>query len=126
MGGHEDALLEDEASPITALNATECALLDRARHFRREVVAPLVAGERMGGTSLTEPGAGSDFPAIATTARKVEGGWLLDGENVWLTNAAFGEIILLYAQTDSAPETKGFALFPIDTNAPGFERLKIH
>ncbi len=80
----------------------------------------------MGGTSLAEPGAGSDFRAIATTARKVEGGWLLDGENAWLTNAAFAEITLLYAQTDSAPETKGFAVILIDTNAPGFERLKIH
>ncbi len=86
-------------------------------------LAPLVTGERIGGTSLTEPGAGSDFPAITTMARKVGGGWLLNGEKAWLTNAAFAETILLYAQTDAAPGPSGFAAFLIDSNAPGFERL---
>ncbi|HZB94144.1 MAG TPA: acyl-CoA dehydrogenase family protein [Stellaceae bacterium] len=89
-----------------------------ARHL-----APLIAGERRGATSLTEPGAGSDFPAITTTARKTAEGWVLNGEKAWLTNGATAETILVYAKTDAAPGTAGIAAFLIDTNAPGFERL---
>jgi alkylation response protein AidB-like acyl-CoA dehydrogenase len=86
-------------------------------------LAPLVAGERLGGTSLTEPGAGSDFPAIATMARKVAGGWVLDGEKAWLTNAATADTIIVYAKTDAAAGTDGIAAFLIDARLPGFERL---
>lgn len=86
-------------------------------------LAPLVAGERLGGTSLTEPHAGSDFPAITTRARKADGGWVLDGEKAWLTNAATAETIILYAKTDAATGTDGIAAFLIDANAAGFERV---
>ncbi len=86
-------------------------------------LAPLVAGERTGGTSLTEPGAGSDFPAITTLARKVAGGWVLDGEKAWLTNAATADTIIVYAKTDAAAGTDGIAAFLIDARLPGFERL---
>ncbi|MGO8920532.1 MAG: acyl-CoA dehydrogenase family protein [Stellaceae bacterium] len=86
-------------------------------------LAPLVAGERMGGTSLTEPGAGSDFPAITTLARKVAGGWVLDGEKAWLTNAATAEVMIVYAKTDAAAGTAGIAAFLIEAGATGFERL---
>ncbi|HUC67867.1 MAG TPA: acyl-CoA dehydrogenase family protein [Stellaceae bacterium] len=89
-----------------------------ARHL-----APLIAGERRGGTSLTEPGAGSDFPAITTTARKTETGWRLEGEKAWLTNGASAETIIVYAKTDAAPGTAGMAAFLIDATLPGFERL---
>jgi alkylation response protein AidB-like acyl-CoA dehydrogenase len=89
-----------------------------ARHL-----APLVAGERMGCTALTEPQAGSDFPAITTMARKSESGWIIDGEKAWITNAASAETILLYARTEAAPGNDGIAGFLIDANAPGFERL---
>ena len=86
-------------------------------------LAPLLSGEIVGGTSLTEPQAGSDFPAIATTARRVAGGWVLDGEKAWLTNAAVADVITVYARTDAAPGNDGIAAFLIDARQPGFERL---
>jgi alkylation response protein AidB-like acyl-CoA dehydrogenase len=102
--------------------AARIALQGSAAQIERHL-APLVAGERMGGTSLTEPGAGSDFPAITTLARKVPGGWVLDGEKAWLTNAAAAETIILYAKTAPEAGTDGIAAFVIDARAPGFERL---
>ena len=102
--------------------AARIALQGSAAQIARHL-APLVAGERLGGTSLTEPHAGSDFPAIATQARKADGGWVLDGEKAWLTNAANAETIILYAKTDAAAGTAGIAAFLIDASAPGFERL---
>lgn len=86
-------------------------------------LAPLLAGEMIGGTSLTEPHAGSDFPAITTTARRAGSGWVLDGEKAWLTNAAVADVIIVYAKTDAAPGSEGIACFLIDARAPGFERL---
>ena len=83
-------------------------------------VAPLMAGELVGGTSLTEPQAGSDFPAIATTARRVPGGWRIDGEKAWMTNAAIADVIILYAKTLPAGGTESIAAFLIDAREPGF------
>ena len=86
-------------------------------------LAPLLSGELIGGTSLTEPHAGSDFPAITTMARRAGSGWMLDGEKAWLTNAALAEVIIVYAKTDAAPGSDGIAAFLVDARAPGFERL---
>ena len=86
-------------------------------------LAPLLAGERIGCTALTEPQAGSDFPAIATEARRVEGSWVIDGEKAWLTNAAIADTVTLYAKTDAAPGSAGIACFLVDVEAPGVERV---
>src|SRR4029077_14901828 len=51
----------------------------KTEHIER-YLRPLMRGERVGGSGLTEPGAGSDFAAIKPSARKVAGGWRLDGE----------------------------------------------
>jgi alkylation response protein AidB-like acyl-CoA dehydrogenase len=84
---------------------------------------PLIAGERVGCTAITEPAAGSDVPAMTTLARRIEGGWVIDGEKAWITNAARADTILLFAKTDAAPGSAGIAAFLIDAATPGFERL---
>ncbi len=86
-------------------------------------LAPLLAGDRIGCTALTEPQAGSDFPAIASTARRVNDGWVLNGEKAWLTNAAIADTVALYAKTDVAPGSAGIAAFLVDLQAPGIERV---
>jgi alkylation response protein AidB-like acyl-CoA dehydrogenase len=53
----------------------------------------------------------------------VPGGWALDGEKAWITNGATARSILVYAQTDAARGTQGFAAFVIDADREGFERL---
>ena len=83
----------------------------------------LLSGEVIGGVALTEPGAGSDFTAIATHARQVSGGWRLDGEKAWATNAAIADQILVYAQTASGSGAKGIAGFLVDMHAAGVERV---
>lgn len=92
------------------------------RH-RELYLADLMAGLRFGSTALTEPGAGSDFASIATTATTVDGGWRLDGAKAWITNAAHSDVIFCYAQTEPGSRGRGIALFLIDGTRPGFERL---
>lgn len=85
-------------------------------------VPGLMRGELLGCTALTEPGAGSDFSAITTTATRVAGGWRLDGAKAWITNAAEADVALLYAQTEPGSGAKGIAGFVIDAHRTGFVR----
>jgi alkylation response protein AidB-like acyl-CoA dehydrogenase len=85
-------------------------------------LAPLLAGEAIGCTALTEPGAGSDFAAIRTRAEKVDGGWVVNGEKAWITNAAEADVIVAYVQTDPDARGKGIACVLIEADRAGFTR----
>ncbi|MCP5029722.1 MAG: acyl-CoA dehydrogenase [Actinomycetia bacterium] len=89
---------------------------------RERYLDDLLAGRRFGCSALTEPGAGSDFAAIRTRAEKVDGGWRLNGEKAWITNAAEADIALCYAQTEPGSGGAGIASFLIDGQRDGFER----
>ncbi len=82
----------------------------------------LMAGTRLGCTALSEPGAGSDFAAITTTATKIDGGWRIDGAKAWITNAAEADVVVLYAQTQPGSGGRGIAGFVIDGRRAGFVR----
>jgi len=90
--------------------------------LREHYLPPLLRAERFGAAALTEPQAGSDFAAIKTSARKVAGGWILNGEKAWITNAALADVIVTYAQTDPAQRGRGIACFLVDGTRAGFER----
>jgi alkylation response protein AidB-like acyl-CoA dehydrogenase len=83
----------------------------------------LLAGDLISAPALSEPGAGSDFAAIATSAEKVPGGWRLEGEKAWVTNGALADLLVLYAQTEPGAGWRGIASFLVDLHAPGVERL---
>ena len=85
-------------------------------------VPDLVAGRKSGCTALTEPGAGSDFAAIKTTATEVEGHWRLDGAKAWIINALHAEVLLVYAQTRPGSGAAGIAAFVVDATRAGFVR----
>ena len=91
-----------------------------------EMADALMSGDRVGCTALTEPTAGSDFAAIKTTAKKVDGGWQISGQKAWITNTANADTIMLYAQTDPKKGWKGIASFLIDAHQPGFTRDKVY
>ncbi|MGZ4389834.1 MAG: acyl-CoA dehydrogenase family protein [Gaiellaceae bacterium] len=70
-----------------------------------ETFVPLLArGDGIGCFALTEPGSGSDAGALVTSAEPADGGWHVRGTKQWITNAAFGGPLLLFARTD--PETR--------------------
>jgi acrylyl-CoA reductase (NADPH) len=90
---------------------------------RETWLAGLLSGDLIGCTAMSESAAGSDFAAIRTTARKVDGGWVLDGEKRWVANARGCEIALVFAQTDRLAGTAGIACFIVDLREPGCTRL---
>ena len=84
---------------------------------RARFVPPLARAEGIGCFALTEPGAGSDAGALVTRADRVDGGWRISGTKQWITNAAFGGTILLFARTDSATRTaRGVSAFVVDSD----------
>ena len=71
---------------------------------------------------LTEPDAGSDPAGMKTRARKVDGGWTLNGSKMWITNSPIADVCVLWAKDDEG-EIRGFIL---DRGMPGLSMPKIH
>src|SRR5579859_2143176 len=71
---------------------------------------------------FSEPGAGSDLAAVATSAVLDDGGWLLEGQKVWSSGARFADYGLLLARTDrEVAKQAGLTMFLIPMDAPGVE-----
>ncbi len=107
---------------VNTHNAASRLARDGNDSQRARFLAGLLRGELIGAVSLTEPSAGSDFPAIRTRAERVSGGWRLNGEKAWLTNGAAVDVVVVYAQTDASAGGKGIAAFVVDARRAGFER----
>ena len=81
-------------------------------HQREKYLMPLMRAEVTTGIALTEPDAGSDLAAIRTTAKKVDGGWILNGGKHFISNAPFADFLQVLAKTED-----GFSMFLVDRDA---------
>jgi acyl-CoA dehydrogenase len=68
-------------------------------------------GQAIAAFALTEPGSGSDVAATATTATRVQGGWLIEGEKTWISNGGIADVYVLFARTGEAPGARGLSAF---------------
>jgi butyryl-CoA dehydrogenase len=80
---------------------------------------PALQGKKIGAICMTEPNAGSDLDGIATRARKVDGGYLLDGQKTWVTSAPVADFFTVFAR---AGEEKKLTIFLVER---GFAGLKL-
>ena len=84
---------------------------------RRRFVPLLARGAAIGCFALTEPGSGSDAGALVSSAEAVDGGWRIRGSKQWITNAAFGGTLLLFARTDPGTRSaRGVSAFILDSD----------
>ncbi|MGB8406916.1 MAG: acyl-CoA dehydrogenase family protein, partial [Mycobacterium sp.] len=87
---------------------------------RQRWVEPVLRGEIMWCQLFSEPGAGSDAAAVRTSAKKVDGGWLVTGQKVWTSLAHICQWGLATVRTDpDAPKHAGVTMMAIDMKAPG-------
>lgn len=71
---------------------------------------------------FSEPNAGSDLAGLRTRATRTEGGWKLNGQKVWTSNAHKSDFGLCLARTDpDAPKHKGITVFLVDMTSPGID-----
>lgn len=85
----------------------------------------IIAGRRIAGLAVTEPGGGSDLTRMQTTARRDGEDWILNGQKTFITNAICGEIFVTVARTDpDARGAAGFSLFIVEKGGKGFSTGK--
>jgi acyl-CoA dehydrogenase/citronellyl-CoA dehydrogenase len=80
---------------------------------------PLLAGEVVAAIAVTEPGAGSDVAGIAATAKATDGGYLLRGTKMFITNAGLADVIIVAAKTDPEAGHNGITTFLVERDAAG-------
>jgi alkylation response protein AidB-like acyl-CoA dehydrogenase len=88
---------------------------------QKEKYLPLLASEMVGSYALSEAGAGSDAFALTTKASAVEDGWQLDGQKLWITNAAEAGLFLVFATVDASLGYKGITCFLVERSAAGLK-----
>ena len=87
---------------------------------KRRFLPPLIRGEQIGCFGLTEPDGGSDPGAMRTTARKVDGGYVLNGAKIWITNSPLADLAVVWAKLDGV--IRGFV---VTRDCKGFSTPKI-
>ena len=88
---------------------------------KRALLPGVAAGTRIAAFALSEPDAGSDVGAIATTATPDGDGWRLDGVKTWISNAGLADFYVVFARTGEAPGSRGLSAFVVDAQAAGLD-----
>ncbi|NVN90403.1 MAG: acyl-CoA dehydrogenase family protein [Desulfuromonadales bacterium] len=91
---------------------------------KREFLAPLVSGEKLGAWALTEPGAGSDAGGITTCAVRDKDGWRLTGNKFFITNGSQAQTLVVMASSDPSQGAGGISAFVVDGETTGLTRGK--
>jgi alkylation response protein AidB-like acyl-CoA dehydrogenase len=87
---------------------------------RKKYLPRLAKGEILGAFCLTEPQAGSDSAAIATTAKRRGTTYLLNGTKSWVTNGGEAGLYVVFAKTDPSVGSRGVSAFLVEPSFPGF------
>ena len=77
---------------------------------------PALAAEKIGAICMTEPNAGSDLDSIATTATRVAGGYVLNGQKTWVTAAPVADFFTVFAR---AGDARKLTIFLVERNFAG-------
>ena len=87
---------------------------------RRKYLPGMAAGKIIGCFGLTEPDGGSDPASMRTVAKKVDGGYVLNGAKMWITNSPISDVALVWAKLDG--KIRGFL---VERGTQGFETPQI-
>ena len=83
-------------------------------------LADMASGRRLGAFALTEPGAGTDAGAGTATATLRADGYALNGSKMFITNAPYADVYVVFAKTDPERGTRGMSAFIVEKDTPGF------
>ncbi|MCP3687671.1 MAG: acyl-CoA dehydrogenase [Gammaproteobacteria bacterium] len=84
--------------------------------IRERLFKPALKGEKIGAICMTEPNAGSNLGAISTTATRVDGGYRIKGQKMWVTSAPVASFFTVFAR---AGEEKKLTVFLVEKATPG-------
>ena len=86
---------------------------------KERYLRPVLAGEAVAAIAVTEPGAGSDVAGLSASATRADGGWLLRGTKMFITNAGLADVIIVAARTEGGSRHQGITTFLVDRGHPG-------
>ena len=92
---------------------------------KKRFIRPLATGETLACFALTEAGAGSDAGAVETTATRKDGGYVLNGNKLFITNGNEAGITVVFATVDKSLGNRGITAFIVEKGAPGFSVGKL-
>jgi acyl-CoA dehydrogenase len=114
----EASPLADAVFALQGLGTTPLLLRGSAAQKDRWL-GPIAEGKVMTAFAMTEPEAGSDVAAIATSARREGSGYILNGGKTLISNAGIADLYTVFATTDPARGPKGISCFLVPADAPG-------
>ncbi|RZU44997.1 isovaleryl-CoA dehydrogenase [Fluviicoccus keumensis] len=89
---------------------------------RAKYLPKLISGEHVGALAMSESTAGSDVVSMKLRADKADGGYVLNGTKMWITNGPDASTYVIYAKTDLAAGPHGMTAFIVERDWKGFSR----
>jgi butyryl-CoA dehydrogenase len=113
---------------VSVQTSLVCGSIERwgTAEQKRRWLPRLCSSEALGCFGLTEPEAGSDPSSMRTRAEKVEGGWRITGQKMWISLGNVADVALIFAQTNPEQRHRGIACFCVPTDTDGFSSQEIH
>lgn len=88
---------------------------------KKKFLTPFMTEFRIASFCLTEPGNGSDAGGIRTQIKDGGDHWIINGEKMWITNAGYAHLFVVYGTVDPALKHKGISAIVVDPKTPGIE-----
>jgi alkylation response protein AidB-like acyl-CoA dehydrogenase len=93
---------------------------------KEELLPRVIRGELRFSLALTEPGAGTDAGALITRARRVDGGWIVNGRKTWISSADVADYLVTACRTEESSEgTKGISMLLIPRQSDGIHMTEL-
>jgi acyl-CoA dehydrogenase len=91
---------------------------------KKRFLEPAIRGERIAALGITEPGAGSDVAGIRTFARRVDGGYVVNGSKTFITNGVRADFVVTAVKTTEEGGHQGLSFLVIEKGMEGFSVSK--
>jgi butyryl-CoA dehydrogenase len=113
---------------VSVQTSLVCGSIERwgTEEQKREWLPRLCSGGALGCFGLTEPDTGSDAAALRTRAERIDRGWRISGQKMWISMGNVAELALIFAQTDPEEGHRGLACFLVPTASEGYSAQEIH
>lgn len=86
---------------------------------KKKWLPDIVSGKNIAAFALTEPNAGSDVPALQTTAKKKNNSYIINGTKQWITNAGEASVYTVFCMTNKNKGKRGISCFIVEDGTPG-------
>ena len=87
---------------------------------KQKFLPKLISGDFIGALAMSEPGAGSDVTSMSLRAEEKDGGYVLNGTKMWITNGPDADVMVVYAKTNPELKARGITAFLVEKGMEGF------